>query len=409
MKKLKLSLILSLTALLWSLMIVPVGTYLIMELYYLPNIRGAFSKVSEEKKTLFIKDLELIKDSGLVEKISRKNNAREFLNQYISWSAGRDDTRFNQEVKAYKIFSRHPWYLHHPKHFKNLQNDPELATIDLKWMNDLTQFDHWNIMDDPANRSFMEQAEAGNSIDRLTALANYSVPHSSNLLLFAILKLIQDHPKNPTVAYNKYLHTLKLIHSQHTRNSQISYGTGVIYGGQIQRFLPVKGFERLNDRVGVALRRTSWVWPTILESTWQGPVPEDIRKFMEPEFGVCAGARVNPLGINAFHELIKGPAWPLEHDFRAESQRSFELRKILFEKCDMPEFSFLLEKPGKTYQFENESESGRIIAMDPENSKIYIQLGQYPYFRRILFGMLSSIAPPHLFEIYEIQNPPHAK
>lgn len=388
-----------------GLLALPVIIYLTMEIYYLPRISPALSDIDSKKIEIFVSDLRRIERSGFFNHPSRKNNARFFLNDYISWQSPTVEPLLERERKLNEAFNKHPSFLVGQRYFQDFMNDPDIQAIDTDWMIHLKNFDHWEIMGHPENRELLNEAKAGTSLDRLSSLSKLHIPRSSNLVSFAIIRLVKVYKNNPLEAYKEFLHTLRLIHSQNTLVGHTSAAHGFIFAGRIRHsLLPFKGLSHLNEGLGIAMRRTSWVWPSVLDMVYRGPFPERLQPFLKPEYGVCAGASENPLGVRAYFELVQGPSWPLEHDFTKASERSVELRKKIFKVCSMPEFEFLLAPPETQRVFGSPSSISGLIRLDPKTPEYLVTMGKYPYFRRLLYGILSRITIERAFAIYEIKR-----
>ncbi len=372
----------------------PVGSYLITELYYFPKIE----KRNQRLATLFpkiIQDLNKIEDKPVFKKVSYNKDARDFLDFYISWQGGKIPAinSRNHQIKAY-LMQRYPHWREIKLQLQALMADPALQIMDLSWFEELEYFDHWNLLHKPEIIAELKQIPYMNSMEKVKSSSSLPIPDYIEFRDFANLYYLKNYKKPKAI--NHYLQAAYLAHSAGSLISN-SIATHMIREIHfIHKQLDTSNLPEL-EKVD-ALYRLSWAWTDIIRYSWKKEIPHELKAYMKPEFGVCSGLFENTLGLNAFSDYFK-PSLPLEVDFKKEIYKNRKLMVSLLKKCNVYELSVYLEDTpeGNNPWFYDDNKMFHVGG----SKGYYLNLSKIPYLRRAAGLELMSIALPSYTRKYE--------
>ncbi len=380
-------------------------SHLVIASYFEPTIENAYKAPSPKIKQRILKDFKVLEEHNPLESPTFENNAWEFLDHHISWSNTETDAFPENEKLLVAVFEECE------RQYQSLSNElsdcllnhKNFSEIDTSWMQNLKLFDHWYYFSRPELKNGVLLSRQKSFLYRVQFQATAPAPHFDHFLQFSIVDYLKNEKQNDEEAAAAFQHRLLLLHSTHSLVGAMLVGKGLRYALVNQDLKSTKTFQNLESQHIKAYQRVSWAWTSLLDSLWDGPLSNDYMPFLKPEYGACIGGGENPMGLLTFSDLIAPSYWPLEYNIPEQLQRTRDLRKKVFDICQMPHHqAFVLEEvPPLSKEEREKAIKPRTELSDFDTNISEVVLFRAPYLRRIYWALMTSVATPSFLSAYE--------
>lgn len=382
-----------------------IGYRIFMHYHIGPVLESAKTPLKVETRKRMLVDLKILENEDLFSDFTYTNNANSFLEQHIPWSSEEISSNSDENLKLLQhMFSDlSAKKIEIKDQITEIPQHANFERIDTDWMQDLSQYDHWNFYE---NNYFAEKVNHLKNQDVLQVvqfLGDFPVPEVMTFLNLSVVRFLKNVDSNKDEAYRSFHKSLQLLHSQGTLLSQTVAAKGVLYGIHFKEAFPTEGYGFYNWDVYHAYQRVPWGWVGLISKGF-GPATGlgEFETYLSPKFGVCSTGGENLMGNAIFVEFTRQSSWPLEHNFKNDLMRKRQLTHKILEACHLEVFKPLVDrKPHALYL----SQLSQLNRLEPANESatpaLDFDIGKVPYLRRILWGILVSAGTPNFTSLYD--------
>ncbi|NQZ01529.1 MAG: hypothetical protein HRT45_12770 [Bdellovibrionales bacterium] len=388
---------------------VPMASYLFFwSVHVKPKLAEIVKPLDSKVRSRMLTDLKQLEKQPLFEKpFTYSKNAETFLTQHIPVESGDEPSKTKIDASHVKVKALFEKYQNQPIKDRVLGVKKDLASssIELEWMKQLSEFDHWNFESHPQFKQAQKDLENANSLKVIEFTASYGLPNYMLLLHYGIIRFLSTVEQDVEMAYSDYHKVLRLVASDSSLIGHMVAASGVSYGSAFKSLYPVKGFEFYNMKTRNAFKRVSWAWTSFPTLVFARPLDPEFEPYLKPEFGICGQARESS-GFSWMPELSKDSAWPFEQNFTDEMAREVAFKKKLLKICGQTFFASLLDRPIARLSAKEALTTRSLFSVDeqaerdPQNIPD-IDIGSIPYLRRAIWGVLVTIAVPSFMGLYD--------
>ena len=357
---------------------------------------------SYEKK--FREDLVVLsQETNLPLDVSLEKNAHELIVKHLGSAEETPLARrfsemrslMNQWKQEFKVKeSKSPW--RNAQVLAKLKDHPQLTSLDLKWVDELRNYDHINSFTDPTNAKLFSEAKGKSGMKRIRALASYQIPAFHRLqdaiLLRSLQLLLTNEEKK---SRELLLHGFRLARSSRILVGEMVAASFLAYYENF-RITFKTSWPKIPERTRIALRRTGWGWSSVLNRAMLKPDSfKDFESYLEPKYGMCSGL-AEAQGFSAMTLDYFEDSAPFETDLSQIVASSRDLLRTLNQRCGFTELQALQELPvtEKDSFFENP------MAMYTFDRTLPINPSRIPYLRRVVGMHLLTVAVPNYSAVY---------
>ena len=279
----------------------------------------------------------------------RRRNAESFLRDKIAWegkgalslpSKDHDDLVALMKDFAGKKFDK--------DYFQALTKDQRVQFVNVAWVDDLDQFDHWELWTYPAQESELAKSYQLDSLARLQILADLPVPKMGELLFAVQLRLFQWKEKGkPEKGLQLYRHAARLFDSTATLLGAMMAVRTLNEERVMGWALAPYTWEAVDETWVQAYKRASWGWSAVFDRALFFPFPEEFRPYLKKNDAVCATLRERAFGLG-WRDLLSA-SWPLESGFSARIQGVDTVVKQGLKACGLEKYIGFVDLPRRPW------------------------------------------------------------
>ena len=292
---------------------------------------------------LILKDLEIIEDNILFDLSKTKKNADAYISKYIPWGSAH-----SEELSSFtKLLSDYPNWKENPESFKKVLEHSEIHSIDTLWVDRLSDFDHWNIFNNPILTSDLKNVSKISGFSRVGLNGSLSLPNYLEYKTWGTLRSIQLLSKGQTeIALDSLRHMAFLSFSSGTTIGNLTALSILKMERVFTNLLEINGRKLPDENTLFAYKRVTMAWNTVFEYSSFHGLPDNFSRYLMPKFGVCNAFWNDPIGFAGTERLLEsGISFGRSFDEELNQWRLF--RKKGFKMCGMSSFKPFLTKPKK--------------------------------------------------------------
>lgn len=343
-------------------------------------------------------DLKLIDQNPVFNKFTFEKNAEAAFSKHLSWSG--DNTKDMNDLNHSNLnafFEKYPNSWTDSQVLVKMTQDPDIHKIDTTWMNDLHQYDHWNISTNSYITEELKRVKSTDTVARIGLWAALPIPNYSELRKWTLVHFLKQHKKMNTVEGLKLYR--KMAELTYTNSSLIASMISVRFlkdEAELARIFSMDNWVQIDEERTEALKRLSWAWVGITQNSLYQVTPYEINDFFKYENGVCAAAWEIIPNSSFLTDLI-GPRFLIETDHTVELARLQKMTDRLVDTCGLQAYRvFDSRAPASTNGVLGENVKSFVLGADPTSQIKYV-----PYMRRIIAYILTSVATPSYFRLYD--------
>ncbi len=291
-----------------------------------------------------------------------------------------------------------PYLLSHHDFYAEKAQIPK----NLSFLDQIIEYDHWNIYKDPDIFHYLEQAKAKDYFGKSDIFAKYSIPNMSRLYDFV----------NKRVEELITLKKLELAEKLIDKTAQIFLSTHTLLGGVfaskvlksknifIKKYYLINWKEVPNDMPDL-YKRTSFAWNGVLDGYLNNvSYAEKIKPFLKKEYGVCIGLVENLPAMNS-KILFFGDNNILEPRFVSDIGEQKKVFNSLIRDCDISEIKSLTLENSHLDLFGESNVFTYSYMGESRLKKVKIRFSQIPFIRTIIGSYLGLVGIPISDSMYQ--------
>jgi hypothetical protein len=351
-------------------------------------------------------DMKLLNEQPPFAAWTRERNAEPFLTRHISWASSTIPAlKTPDHEKLLKIKDKYR-PLTEPHNLKAFVADPVVQSIDVAWMEQLPEYDHWNLTTAETLRPHMEEISSKGSIERIGILASLPLPDYMELRGFALVYLAQKiRQGRPLEGFKIYRKVAELSHTSSTLIGNMVAVAMLNTEREVASQVKAAGWTPVSKEVTAAYKRASWGMIGLAQLPWYEEVAPEVAAAFNPRLGACASvSELSTIGFLNMADFFE-PRVLFESDYSANYARVREFASKMNESCGLKTYDVLLSRspaganpllvPSSQSVFRMASENAPQVAGSELNPV------RIPYVRRVMGMVIVGIATPSWFGQYE--------
>lgn len=390
----------------WLFVALPAANHYLIENKLRPPLEQRFQQTAAYYPKV-LQDLKLLEANVPFPAQPRTKNAEPTLSLFIRTSGGRTEgpaAIYSAALSA--LQSKFPGWRRDPAQAQKMVESADFRRLDTAWMEELHEFDHWDLTTSPAIQAALSKVPQENAINRIGLFSAMPLPEFIELRDWTEMHFFKmqaaGRPRDG-------LRTMRKV-------AQLAHSAGLLIGNMIAvtllktergyaEALDLKDWPSVSEETAEAYRRVSWAWPGLVGVTWFHELPLQFAAYMKPEFGVCAGAWESHGGLSAMQDFLE-PRLPFETDFSLQLQRSRATEKKLQEICGLQAYAvFMSPTPVAANPIFTKGPLGeRRPASENLSDKLPVNISRIPYVRRSVALALMGAVYPNWFSLYDQQE-----
>lgn len=379
-----------------SLSIGILGNFLLNTLYLRPLLMantGNYQKYSSQIEG----DFQTIENYPIWLRPSYQKNAHQLLMKNIDMDGVDLIINKNTEMVQW-LFEKHRYWGRSGQELEEFMDDAKIDLIDVTWMRELLNYDHWNFSKGPKIMAKLKSLGQLNSFKRNLLFDHLPRPNFNQLKEFGLVYLFQKFKKGNFAEGKKiYEHVLSLIYSANSLVSNIVAIQGRKNLCVVKKLLQTENCSAKELRSLNALERVSWAWMGIYEYSMLHSLSTKFSVNIDYKFGVCGASFSKILGLNAYYDYL-GFSWPLEMNLDEEFVREKQEFKKLTDHCHNSEL--MVFKSVVSYSDVPWKESSVKQKNTGLTEKTFYH-GKIPFLRKYVGTSLINREKPNWFRHYE--------
>lgn len=348
------------------------------------------------------KDLVLIDANPIFPTWSREKNAEPFLSKYVTWGSDTKSTPpWSDHAKLLAIVERYK-NVKDIEQWKRFESDPEVLSLDVSWVDELKNFDHWSFLSTDAYRRIIEDGPKKNSIARIGMWSSSPFPEMQELRWATLARFAQLHSKGETMlGFENVRKSAELFHSTSTLIGGMMAVFMLHQEVQLMEHTGFAGWVRIDEDRIMAYRRLAWGWAGLVHLfQWKPEHVAEFEPYIKPSNGICGGTWENVLAGSFYGDFLEGHV-PLESDYTARIANVREVTGKFLDRCQLSELKALgLPTPaGARGLFSEKAE--QVWSASGEPLRIPLNPSRVPFVRRVVGFTLFTIAMPGWMRQYQ--------
>lgn len=356
------------------------------EKVYLPDFARKAEEINRHQAAI-IKDLKLLEAKPIFKPTLGQKDAQELLSQHISWSGRGFEPLKTPQHKVLFKFERQLKDWKEASHLEALLMQPELMHLDVSWLEQLPNYDHWNFASHPKIKAEL------NANKKLRSSASLPEPKMSELHDFVLIYFLQQYKKeNVKQGLDILEHAAQLMHTGNTLVSQFSAGALLRTANRLKESLKF-GEPTLATQESIsAYGRVSLAWIGISHLPWFKLSLAAYKPYLKTENGICAA--LNEHSPDSARDFLE-PRFIFENDMKENFIELRAHRDKLRTLCHA-EYLEIFDQPTNT----NPSSLRRPTNATGTSNSAKSFLSRIPYVRRAIGTFVISSTFPNRVSQY---------
>ncbi len=372
--------------------------------YYQAHREDGLNEFKKYSKDI-LSDLKLLEGNPILHPRTFNSNADVLFSQYVSWQGDGMQVLADENHKKMMAFKvTHKGWEKSPEALQKMLKDPMLDRIDVSWLAQIEQHDHWSVMDNPHILPQLERAQKLDAIARIGLFASLPIPTYNELHTWATIYLLQMHKKQKSVEGLKV----------YRKTTELLYGSGFLIPSMMmvkfyndERYLvqnlKIKNWQTPDKKVTDAFKRVSWAWVGLLKNTFAEEMPAEFQKMIKAENGICSAPFETLMSDGVMHDYF-GPHFVFESDHRADVKRLQAMTHKFQTECHMNALNVFNDRtpasvnywgPQRDPEIWLQGETGPTALLE------YVNISKVPYVRRMFGYTFVQVSDPNYFKSYQ--------
>lgn len=381
--------------------LVPAGSYLLIHYVLEPKIT--------EQQTAFLEhlprikeDLEQIDLNPPFPNISFNQNAEQVLKNHISWQSDEIvKPEFPENALLAAVFGKSNQWRSNPAELQKIIDNPKLKNLDTTWVRQLAAYDHWNISINDAVREQIASVSEKNGLSKIGVFAALPIPVYSDVRKWGIVNLLQARNKKSALAALKdYRHLARLVYTSSSLVASMHATQMLNDEHYFVSTLGIKGWDLIPKEQIAIFKRLSWGWVGVAQSPIYGTFPEEFRRFIKAENGICGSAWETTV-VGSFQDFLI-PQAPFEMNYTDKIENSVSMSKLLQKSCNLESY--------QTFHQRSPAGANGWVYGKPnhlgENNPLFfenVNWSAIPYARRVAFNVMLAVGTPNYTKLYDME------
>ncbi len=383
-------------------LIIAISTYLVCRFYYYPEIEKSHQYVDMYLES-FVDDLEYLEKSPHFQFLSkRERNLEEFylnrmgvLTSNTGMGPGVPDEYESLKEKFLGTFNK-------PENWGEILKDKEFSRIDLDWVKEVLDYDHWNNLTyNKATFLGIQAYSKKNNLKRLEYWSRLPIPNFKEMQFVSTLYAFKQIAKSNTENAFKLVDHLSFVYF----NSSSLVGQMMVVSNMNLRNSLIDHFElntveKIPEEFIKRLKRSSYSWPAVFRRFSSEPFPQNIVRHIKPGTNACGGVFEFITG-DLFYSDLLGGQFPLEFNLRESMDLEIQRKKEWFKICDLEAFdSWLSYSPPGSMPWFSRDFSQVPLGQNLKEAPLSFNKGKLPYIRAVTGMILYTISAPNFMKLY---------
>lgn len=350
--------------------------------------------------TLMLEDLEYLKKYPIFSNFTYNNNAQHLLEKYVPFEGAAKqiaDPEWVSQIEKLRDKYGTKW-MSQPEVFANLLNEPEVKGFDTDtWMDQLLEYDHWEISEYPEINEQIKKASSSNSLEKIGIWSSLPIPQYSVLSLLASIHVAKSKDKN--AAIKVYRHIAKLMHSSHSLIGNMMAVQHLKNEASLVSQFHIKNWEPIKGDLIEKYKRVSWGWGDVIGQTYLFNFDKRFEPYLKSELGLCAHVQERVADIGGLSDFLEG-GWPLEINYKKGMEQGRVFLGQLMDTCHMQEWKVFNQPtlPGENPLFTSKDDQQAFD--DFFGFSFFVNSSRVPYIRGSIGAILATIGTPRFNNLY---------
>lgn len=312
----------------------PVGSYVVIQGYFLPKIRVTDHKLRSYLPQV-IADLQYLERHPIFSEMTYDRNAEDLLSAHIRWQGDSVEFEPADNALADKVIKFIEGWPANPQLLTEVVKTADFKKLNTDWLEKIHKYDHWNITENELLQSEMLRAQKhSNPLARLGVYSQTPIPDlllTANLGVLHFLKMQQKG--RPTQGLRTYRKLAELIFSSHSLLSHMVTHSILRRERLLSEIYGIKSWSPVPEKSADAFKRVGWAFNRYITNASLNGFPKELIYYARPENGICSAATEYMYGVPLVVSYLEESQAPFEVSFSGSIRQIGELHSQWIEDC----------------------------------------------------------------------------